>query len=167
MDILGILSKVRTFQGLTERQLEKLAHFLRERCWPEGVNICTEGEHGDQMYILYEGRVEITRTLTMRVGGDFASRDKAFNELDAADLPVVGDIAIVDDRATRSATVRTLSPCAGLELTRSDFDRLCAEDTDLGMKLLRNILRGVCALLRKSNNDLLKLTTALSIALSR
>ena len=167
MDIIEIVSRVPTFQGLTESQAEKVAAILRMCCWEEGVDICTEGEKGDKMYILNQGRVEVTRTLTMRVGEHFANRDKALNVLDSADLPVFGDIAIVDNLATRSATVRTLSPCSGFEMTREAFEKLCSEDPDLGMKLLRNIVQSICVMLRKSNNDVLKLTTALSIALSR
>jgi len=37
----------------------------------------------------------------------------------------------------------------------------------LGCKLLRNIFQIICALLRKSNNDVLRLATVLSIVVSR
>ncbi|MCL5773655.1 MAG: cyclic nucleotide-binding domain-containing protein [Firmicutes bacterium] len=119
------------------------------------------------MYILYSGKVMVSRTLTMKTGRDtFADKDKSLNVLDDSTFPFLGELGLIE-RVPRSATVTCIVNCQLFEIKKGDFEKLCAEDSELGYRLMRNITEEVCALLRKNSNDILKLTTALSIALSR
>ena len=168
IDAFEILGKVALFEGLDEEQRRRVASVLRERRFEAGEVLMREGDAGNTLCVLCEGTVEITRTLTLRgAGGDFVGGEKSFNVLSADVLPVLGEIAVVDQNATRSATVRAREPGVLLEMQKKDFDRLIAEDPGLGCIILRHISENVCSLLRKSNTDVLKLTTALSIALGR
>jgi CRP-like cAMP-binding protein len=168
VDIAELVPRITVFRDLTEEQAARVAEVLSLRTREQDEPVCREGERGDLMFVLCEGRVEVSRRLTLHSGtGEAVSTEKALNVLDGSTLPVIGEVAMVDDLATRTADIRTLTPCTMLELGRTDFDRLCREDADLGYKLVRNVCRTICAHLRRSNDDVLKLATALSIALSR
>jgi hypothetical protein len=54
-----------------------------------------------------------------------------------------------------------------LEISKSDFLRLAEQNPRVGYKVTRNIAQLLCSRLRKADEDAIKLTTALSMALSR
>jgi CRP-like cAMP-binding protein len=60
-----------------------------------------------------------------------------------------------------------LTDCRMLEISKSDFLRLAEENPRIGYRITRNIVQMLCSRLRKTDEDTIKLTTALSIALSR
>jgi CRP-like cAMP-binding protein len=68
---------------------------------------------------------------------------------------------------TRSATITASEDCLVFEVKRRDFDALCERHPKLGYKLVKKIAAVLCERVRKGNQDILKLSTALSIALSR
>lgn len=119
------------------------------------------------MYILVSGRVEVSRTLTLRLSeGGFGEGEKTFTQLDGKDHPLFGEMALLSEGSQRGATVTALTLCEMLEIQHGDFDRLCQKDPDLAYKVFRNMARSLSARLRSTNQDVLKLTTALSLALS-
>jgi CRP-like cAMP-binding protein len=67
----------------------------------------------------------------------------------------------------RSATITASEDCLLFEVKRNDFESLCKQHPLLGYKLVKKIAAVLCERVRKGNQDILKLSTALSIALSR
>ncbi|RLD16042.1 hypothetical protein DRI50_02835, partial [candidate division KSB1 bacterium] len=65
----------------------------------------------------------------------------------------------------RSASIITKSPCIMASITRNAFEKVAMEDKDMGMRVYRNMAGEIATRLRRANKDILKLTTALSIAL--
>lgn len=166
--MVEFLKKVTVFKGLSEEQLAKIEQVLQEQSVKKGEIIIQENTPGHEMFILAEGRVEVSHSLTLKTGRNtFADKDKSLNFLDARNFCCFGEIAMIDNTETRTATVTTLTDCLLYMIERKDFERICEEDSKLGYVLVRNIAQGICSRLKKSNNDLLKLTTALSIALNR
>nr|HPG86985.1 cyclic nucleotide-binding domain-containing protein [Spirochaetales bacterium] len=80
--------------------------------------------------------------------------------------PVFGEMSMFSDEP-RSATVGAASDCVLFEVTRRSFEAICARDPRLGLELTRRIAVMLASRVRKGNDDVLKLSTALSIALSR
>lgn len=164
---IDLLKKVKLFRGLNEEQLEKVGKLIRSANFSAGEAIAQENEPGDEMFILCEGRVQISKSLTMKIGKDsYADRNKTLNTLDAGDYPFFGEIALVEV-GVRSASVVAETDCKLMVLKKEDFDRLCDAECDIGYRLIRNISEVICTMLRKSNNDVIKLATALSIAMNR
>jgi CRP/FNR family cyclic AMP-dependent transcriptional regulator len=164
---IDLLKKVKLFRGLDEAQLEKVSGIIRSAHFSAGETIAQENEPGDEMFILYEGRVQISKSLTMKTGKDtYADRHKTLNTLDAGDYPFFGEIALVEV-GVRSASVFAETDCKLMVIKKEDFDRLCDVECAIGYRIIRNISEVVCAMLRKSNNDVIKLATALSIAMNR
>jgi CRP-like cAMP-binding protein len=66
----------------------------------------------------------------------------------------------------RSATVRAVTSCSLYIIRDAEFLALCNKHPRIGYMVLTTIARILSDNLRKANNDILKLTTALSLALS-
>ncbi|MDQ7824607.1 MAG: cyclic nucleotide-binding domain-containing protein [Candidatus Eremiobacteraeota bacterium] len=165
---IDILRNYRLFREVSDGQLRVIASVLREREAKKGETILEENTPGHEMYILVEGRVEVSHTLTLKTGKNtFADKDKSLNTLCSEYHCFFGEIALVDPTATRTATVTALTDCRFLVIERQDFERICESDFRLGYLLVRNIAEEICGRLKKTENDLLKITTAFSIALSR
>jgi CRP/FNR family cyclic AMP-dependent transcriptional regulator len=167
MDDNSFLKDVAILRDLEEAELRTFSGILRQLQAPRGTSILKEGETGDTMYILEEGAVEISKALTWMAGTEeSSSRDKILSKLSASNHAVFGEVALFEQN-TRTATVVALTDCRLLEVTKSDFLRLAEENPRIGYKVTRNIAELLCSRLRKANEDTMKLTTALSLALSR
>jgi CRP-like cAMP-binding protein len=86
--------------------------------------------------------------------------------LNARFVSFFGDMAMFENEV-RSATITAATDCLLYEVGRADFERLALEDPPLGYQLVRRIATVLCGRVRQGNQDILKLTTALSIALSK
>ena len=162
-----LLKAVPILQTLDEEELRQVLKIARPVQFPRGKVILKEGETGETMYIIAEGAVEVSKTLVMMRGReDLQGRDKILTKLSAEDHAIFGEVALFE-QSKRTATVVALTDCRMLEISRSDFLRLAEEDPRLGYKITRNIVQLLCSRLRKTDDDTIKLTTALSIALSR
>jgi CRP-like cAMP-binding protein len=129
--------------------------------------ILKEGEVGDTLYIIEKGTVEVSKTLVMKLAReDFQDRDKILTKLSAEDHAIFGEVTLFEQNK-RTATVVTLTDCWLLEISKSDFLRLAEQNPRVGYKITRNIAQLLCSRLRKADEDTIKLTTALSMALSR
>jgi len=162
-----LLKAIPILQDLDEEELRQVLKIARHVQFPRGKVILKEGETGETMYIIEEGMVEISKTLIMKQGGeDFQGRDKILTKLSAEDHAVFGEVALFE-QSQRTATVVALTDCRMLEISKRDFLRLAEENPRIGYKITRNIVQLLCSRLRKADEDTIKLTTALSIALSR
>ncbi|HQK23262.1 MAG TPA: cyclic nucleotide-binding domain-containing protein [Candidatus Latescibacteria bacterium] len=94
-----------------------------------------------------------------------AEKDKTLIRLEGTARPCFGEMSLLED-AERSATITALTDCQVFVIDRSSFNRLVEEDPVMGTKLLRSIAVVLSGRLRKANKDVLKLTTALSLALT-
>src|SRR5919112_5843793 len=57
---LELLEDVPAFAHLPTPALEELAELLEEDRYPSGATMVTEGEAGDRLYLIAEGRAEIS-----------------------------------------------------------------------------------------------------------
>jgi CRP-like cAMP-binding protein len=77
---------------------------------------------------------------------------------------ILGEMALIESDV-RSATVTTLTPCLMLELTKENFYHLLEHNPKIGVKILLPLAQSLSQRLRKSSDELVKVTTALAIAL--
>ena len=153
-------------KGLTDSQLKKLWDAGESKTIKAGDTIIREGEVGDTMYVLFEGTVEVSQVLVLRLGNaSIAEKDKTLIRLEGTARPCFGEMSLLED-AERSDTITALTDCQVFVIDRRSFDRLAAEDPVMGTILLRSIAVVLSGRLRKANKDVLKLTTALSLALT-
>lgn len=161
---IGGLSKMVLFTGLSHEQVNAFVKEGEVVKMSEGQPVLVEGETGNTMYILTDGKVDITRRLGTttddRIG---PQRVKRLLTLSAPMF--FGEMSLLDEEADRSATVTAATDCEFLEFTRDDFERLAGNDRELGYRVVYNIALVMAGRLRGTNKDVIKLTAALSLAL--
>ena len=159
--------KIELLAEFTDPEVESIRRIAREVRIPAGEVIMREGEVGDSMYLFAEGQVLVTKNLTMRTGKrGFSQAEKSMVRLDAHYVSFFGDMAMFE-KDVRSATITASTDCLLFEIKRQDFERVTQETCALGYQLIRKIATVLCHRVRQGNQDILKLTTALSIALSK
>ena len=156
------------FNGLTDAQLDELCEKLVERRYEEGEVIFTEGDPGTSLFLLLEGEVEISQALTLDlVHSDNDTREKSLTRLNADSKTFFGEVGLIEDDGQRTATVKTTSSSLIARLSKTDFIEIRETDPELGAILVMNIATVLCQRLRRTNANVLKITTAFSLALSR
>jgi CRP-like cAMP-binding protein len=73
----------------------------------------------------------------------------------------------VFEEQPRSATVKAFETCVLYEIEKKDFESFMFRYPNIAVTILFNITKILSARIRRGNKDILKLTTALSIALSK
>jgi CRP/FNR family transcriptional regulator, cyclic AMP receptor protein len=153
-------------EGLSDEQLRKFWAAGTVETVRMGDMIIREGEIDDTMYVLLEGTVSVSQALLLKLGKkDYGQKEKTLIRLDAHMRPCFGEMSLLEDSA-RSATVASLTESKVLVVDRTGFFAMVEEDPSLGVAVLRNIATTMSGRLRKANQDVLKLTTALSLALT-
>ena len=161
---LELLGRVPLFAGLNPSQLSTVQQLLKHRTWKAKEVILREGEPGQTVYILISGTVQVSKKLALGSTGEEV--EKSLVHLDAQEPVVFGEASLLEN-SVRSATVTAAKPCEAYEIDRADFIKLCEADPVLGCRAMRNLGQVLDSRLRKTNQDVVKLATALSIALSR
>jgi CRP-like cAMP-binding protein len=155
------------FCDLSAEETEEVRRIARELRVRAGQVIMREGEVGDSMFLFAEGEVLVTKNLTLKTGKqEFSQAEKSMVRLDARSVSFFGDMAMFENDV-RSATITASTDCLLYEIRREDFEALAERNCRLGYKLIRQIAVVLCGRVRQGNQDILKLTTALSIALSK
>lgn len=162
-------SRLSLFSDLTQEGLTKVQTIFAEVHFEIGQNVIEEGQAGDEMFILIQGKVRITKAMILE-GFDLNlpgmdNSHKVLATLDASTYPVFGEMALLD-RDQRSATVTTTEASTFLRTDRRTFFDLTLREPALGCTLLAAIGKRLAATVRKTNSDLIKATTALALALS-
>jgi CRP/FNR family transcriptional regulator, cyclic AMP receptor protein len=160
---VAFFRKIFLFQDLEDRELEQVLARTHPREFSTGEVILQEGDPGDSLYIMVAGEVEITKRLTLVLDED-TPKERVMIRLNAEDGVYFGEMSLLESDP-RSATVTALSDCRLLELYRKDFLELVRNDPAMGVKLLLRLAQLLSRHLRKTNQDVVKLTTALAISL--
>ncbi|MFA5180303.1 MAG: cyclic nucleotide-binding domain-containing protein [Syntrophales bacterium] len=165
-DEATLLREPEIFRDLSPDQIREIIGIARRVSFPAGAIVMKEGDIGDTMYIMMEGTVEVVKSLIL---GDFddeqdSANNKVFTRLDAHDHAVFGEIALLEAQR-RTATIKAITDCTLYEIRKDEFLNLAEGDCALGFRILLNLARIVSTRLRKSDEETVKLTTALSIIL--
>ncbi len=130
-EALESLRVIPLFSAVGDEDLERVADHLIERRFPKHKTIVEEGLPGDYMYVIREGRVQVSK-----LSDD--GREKILEFLDAGDF--FGEMSLLDD-APRSATVRALSDTRILALSRTDFLNVMRRSPDVAMAVVQELTR--------------------------
>ncbi len=165
---INFLKKIPLFIELSDAKLEMIKRIIRERTVEAGSMIIKEGTKGTEMFILLDGEVEVSKSLLLKITGrGMDQRDKSLIRLTGDDYAFFGEMALFDPISERSASVIATSKCVIAEIAQEDFFRLAESDHEIGYHVLKNIVTIISNRLDKTTQDVLKLTTALSLALER
>ncbi|MBS1271441.1 MAG: CRP-like cAMP-activated global transcriptional regulator [Candidatus Marinimicrobia bacterium] len=166
---LDQLAEFQIFHELPEEAIRLFSDQFQYKEATDGDILIKEGDPGDSLFLLLEGEVEVTQALTFvmtkKPGPD--SREKAIIRLNHRMHPFFGEMSIFAEEDTRTANIRAVTKCLLAEIHRDDFFRVTHEQPDIGLQVTENITRVLVDRLKKTNNDVVKLTTALALILEQ
>jgi CRP-like cAMP-binding protein len=165
MTDIQFFKKIFLFQDLGEEELKKVLSLTVPRTFPAGSVIMHEGEAGDSMFVMRAGEVEITKRLGL-VLDEEAPKERIMIRFTAEEGVCFGEMALLENEP-RSATVTALTECHLMEIGREALLGLVRQNADMGVKILLRLAQLLSRYLRKTNQDMVKLTTAMAIALGR
>lgn len=161
------LARLSLFADLTDGERAQVASLLHERRYKKGEVIVSEGEEGTSLFLFKKGIVQVTSQITLRrAGEEWLEAEKSIATYDETKMPFFGEMSLLTG-APRSATVKAMSDVELYEVFQKDFYALCDENHTIGYKLLLAIAGVLCNRIRTLNQNILKLTTALSIVVSK
>ncbi|MEM6532854.1 MAG: Stp1/IreP family PP2C-type Ser/Thr phosphatase [Myxococcota bacterium] len=136
---IRILKRIPIFSHLNYHELVKVVGLTQLSRVKGGENIVTEGEHGDELYVVLAGDVDVVK------GGQTIVQLKAGAHL--------GEMALVDN-APRSATVVATSDVNLLVMRRDEFFSLIRAEPVIATKLLWSFVQVMSGRLRETNEQL-------------
>ena len=135
------LQQTPVFGGLSAGSLEHLIAASQTVALPAGGLFMREGELGDKVYVLEQGRVEVLKSV--------GHEQRLLKELGPGDC--FGEMALLDI-SPRSATVRALEDCQALEIPAAALYQLYREDLAQFSLLSLNMGREVSRRLRETES---------------
>lgn len=167
MEMREVIKESSIFSTLEDEELTEVLHIAKEKRFPKGEFIMQEGEQGDNMYLVVEGEIGVSKSLSMKFGdNDFRQTEKVLTHFRPEDHAIFGEMALIRQDC-RSASIMARTDCTLLEIDRDDFIGLIEGNPKLGVKILMKLSELLAGRLRQSGEDIIRLTTALSIALSK
>ena len=130
-EALESLRNIPLFSRVGDEDLLDVAALLIERRFPKHKTIVEEGLPGDYMYVICEGRVQVSK-----LSDD--GREKILEFLDTGDF--FGEMSLLDN-APRSASCRALADTRVLALSRNDFLHAMRKSSDLAMAVVQELTR--------------------------
>ncbi|MBS0622669.1 MAG: cyclic nucleotide-binding domain-containing protein [Verrucomicrobia bacterium] len=126
MNRLLFLKNVPFFQGLLLEELLRLDERMTQEQYKAGDTIFHEGDPGTRFYIVYEGKVELTR------GGRFLSHVEVGG--------LFGEMTMFEEQP-RSATAKAIAPSVFLSLDKSNFNTLVVQHPAILLQICKELAR--------------------------
>ncbi|MGB0646416.1 MAG: cyclic nucleotide-binding domain-containing protein [Bradymonadia bacterium] len=139
---LKLLKQIPLFKHLSYVQLVAVLNVSEVRAYPAGTHIFQEGQMGEELYVVLDGKVGIEKN-----GTELA-------KLGAGAL--FGEMAIMD-KAPRSALAVATEDTRLIEVGRNRLFALMRQEKDIAVKLLWCFVQVLNQRLRTTNLDLMKL----------
>jgi CRP/FNR family transcriptional regulator, cyclic AMP receptor protein len=134
-------------RGLSAAEMKLLATFSSEERFREGSMVFREGERGDKLYIVLDGRIRISKFIP-GVG------EEALTVLDRGDF--FGEMALIDE-GTRSADAKAHeSDATVLSIDRATLNEILSMDPHASLQFLNLLCRMISRRLREINDKIVQ-----------
>jgi CRP-like cAMP-binding protein len=132
-------------QGLSAQELRLLAKYSREVHFPPNALVFGEGEPGDNLYIVVDGSIRISRMVP-------GMGEECLSVLERGE--VFGEMALIDEQP-RSADARAhIHGSTVFSISRSLLEEVLSMDPDAAVQFLTLLCRLMCRRLRAMNERL-------------
>jgi len=158
--------KVSLFKNLDDEQISKVCSSMQISNVEQDTVITTEGAQEDTIFILIEGEVEISKRLVIPMDVTPEDRhEKSLIVLSEKQYPFFGEMALFQEIPERSASVKAKKPCKLAVFQKNNLLDIFDTNSEIGSTIYKNIATELVKRLQKANKDILKLTTAFTLAL--
>ncbi|MCB0102023.1 MAG: cyclic nucleotide-binding domain-containing protein [Anaerolineales bacterium] len=137
-----ILKSLSMFEHTPDEALAELAGLLQELIVQAGDVVIREGESGDSLYIVVDGKVEVV------------DDNRVLNQLGAR--AVFGELSMLDS-SPRTATIRALEETSLLRLDQTSFYEIMSDYVEVAMGTIQLLTRN----LRARTGDVMELSRML------
>ncbi len=120
------MKSIDLFRALPSEELAQIAEIAEEQPMTSGEQIFAEGEPGDALYLIVEGRVKVHKG------------EKELVRLGIRD--VFGEMAVLDSEP-RSASVTAVEDAVLLKIGRDDFRDILIERPEIAMGVMKVLTR--------------------------
>jgi CRP-like cAMP-binding protein len=141
---LEAIGKVELFRGLAPHGLERIASIASEETYPLGHKLFSEGDPGEKLYLILEGKVRISRFVA-------GMGEEALAVLGPG--AAFGEMALIDE-VPRSADAIVHERVKLLSLSKEAMQDLLFLHKDLAYEILWNIVRVLSRRLRETNDKM-------------
>lgn len=124
---LEILRNVPLFEDLNEIEIEKISEIAIKKKFKKGECLMLEGDIGNSMYIVAKGKVKV-----FNLSED--GKEKIITIFTEDDF--IGEMALIDENRTRSATAEALEDTETYILYKEEFIKMLKENFNIVMKIL-------------------------------
>lgn len=142
MRIIDAMRKIEILRGLSDHELLRVADMCRAIRVQAGKVIFKEGDEGNEMYLIHEGRVRVVIN-SSRHDGTVAS--STINILHANQC--FGELIILNS-GLRAATVVAVEPTTLIVLGAAQFRKLCMAHPNIGYCIIYNLAQDLTTNLR-------------------
>jgi CRP/FNR family cyclic AMP-dependent transcriptional regulator len=134
-------------RGLSAAEMKLLATFSGEERFREGSTIFREGEKGDKLYIVLDGRVRISKFIP-GVG------EEALTVLDRGEF--FGEMALIDDVARSADAKAHEGDVTVLSIDRATLNEILSMDPHASLQFLNLLCRMISRRLREINDKIVQ-----------
>ncbi|MFN8401369.1 MAG: Npt1/Npt2 family nucleotide transporter [Anaerolineales bacterium] len=137
-----VLKSLSMFEKTPDEALAELADLVHEMIVQPGDEIIREGETGDSLYIIVDGKVEVV------------DDNRVLNQLGAR--AVFGELSMLDS-SPRTATIRAIEETSLLRLDQTSFYEIMSDYVEVAMGTIQLLTRN----LRARTGDVMELSRML------
>jgi CRP-like cAMP-binding protein len=164
------LHTFKIFNDLSNEEIELFMNNVKIKNYTKNDIIINEGEEGDSLLFVIDGKIVITQALTLVTNkldeGD--DREKQLTKLNSNDHKIMlGELALFSPDKKRNASVKAVEDCKIAGISFDEIFKICNENNAVGYKLMKNLSEIISKNLISSNNKVLKLTTAFSLLIDQ
>lgn len=144
--IHALIPKCSLLENFTPAEVRLLSHFMEVFRAAEGMEVIREGDGGDFMLIVVEGRVEVRKQ-------DRWNTQQLIAEVEPG--RVLGEMSMIDGEP-RFATCVAVQPTLVAVLDRESLARIIVEQPLLGAKILMELVLMLSQRLRATSDRLMQ-----------
>ncbi len=124
--MIALLQALPIFSSLKKKEIKFLAEIAREVEYPPNTFLLHEGDSGNCLYVIIEGRLEILKSLG--TAGEYVIGFRGPGEY-------LGEMYLFNPERVRTASVRSLTRVRLLEISTHDFEALLNRRPELEYSL--------------------------------
>ena len=143
-DVAEALGKIHLFREIAPEGLRQIAAIATEETYRVGEVIFREGEAGERLYMILDGKVRISREVS-------GMGEEALAVLGPGDA--FGEMSLIDD-FPRSADARVHEKCRVLVLSKEAMEDLLFLQKELAYEILWNFVKILSSRLRETNDKM-------------